>query len=191
MPYFFARKTMATPKSPRLSNIQLIALILLALVVVCVLSVLVYLAYTLRTPAGVAQPTAAMTFALPTAVSPTATIGPPMPAAIRYTAIEPLHGFGNCTQFGAKGTVTASNGQRLQGVQIVLWSRQEGLLALGKTDQNGGYTILADGAPAQRQLWVQVFENDVPVSRPVTVNTQINCDTGFQVYQIDWQRIEN
>jgi len=72
----------------------------------------------------------------------------------------------------------------------VVWEKQAGLLALGTTDTEGNYLIEIEGDPAQRKLWVQIYENDLPVSQPVFVETHIDCQTGFQFYQIDWHKIE-
>ena len=96
----------------------------------------------------------------------------------------------SCERYGFWGKVLASNGIQLQGVQIVVWEGQAGLLALSTTDAEGNYLIEIEAEPAQRKLWVQVFENDLPVSQPVVVETQIDCQNGFQVYQIDWRKVD-
>ena len=46
-----------------------------------------------------------------------------------------------------------------------------------------GSTLIAD-------LIEDSLENDLPVSQPVVVETQIDCQNGFQVYQIDWHKID-
>ena len=116
---------------------------------------------------------------------------PPPPQEVIFAAKDPMQGFSNCTHYGFKGVVTAGNGKRLQGVQIVVWEDKAGLLALSNTDATGNYLIDIEAKSAQRKLWIQVFEDDLPVSQPVFVETQIDCQTGFQFYQIDWQQVSN
>ena len=130
------------------------------------------------------------TIAPPSVSLPTVTPGPPGPKEIRFTAEEPIKGFSDCDRYGFWGKVLSSNGTQLRGVQIVVWEGQAGLLALSSTDAEGSYLIEIEAKPAQRKLWLQVFENDLPVSQPVIVETQPDCQDGFQVYQIDWRKID-
>ncbi len=129
------------------------------------------------------------TLSLPTASAPMLTSGPPSPQEIIFVAEEPLKGFSDCDAFGINGVVKKSNSDPLPGVQIVVWEKQAGLLALNDTDAAGNYQIKIKEPPIQRKLWVQVYKDDVPVSQPVVVETQIDCRNGFQIYQIDWQRV--
>ena len=163
-------------------------------VVIVLGTVICVLFLRLRSAERGAQPKAAaseQSLSLPTASVPTATPGPPAPRKIVYTAEEPITGFSNCNAFGFHGMVVDGNGAGLQSVQIVIWEAQAGLLALTNTDADGHYSIEIQDPPAPRRLWVQVYEDDVPVSRPVFVETQIDCENGYQVYQIDWQRVSD
>jgi hypothetical protein len=161
-----------------------------------VLGTLACLLFIFRVPAreeakSTATDTPSSVLSLPTASVSTATPGPPAPHKVIFAAEEPIKGFSNCNSFGFRGLLTTSNGNRLQGVQIVVWEDQIGLLALNNTDAEGNYLIEIDDSPAQHTLWVQIYENDLPVSRPVFIETQIDCQNGFQVYQIDWRRIND
>ena len=122
---------------------------------------------------------------------PTPAAGTNSPSKISYVAQEPIKGFSDCDKFGFKGSVKTGNGTQLEGVQIVVWEETIGLLALDSTDLEGAYSITFEGSAEARKLWVQVYENDVPVSQPVLTQIQFDCQTGFQVYQIDWQQIED
>jgi hypothetical protein len=159
--------------------------------VVIILIVLIYLVYTL--PAAVPDGDVAVStrpvLTLPTAASPTTTPGPPPPQTLKFVPVEPIQGFSNCQNYGFKGVVSDRNGTRLQGVQIVAWEDKVGLLDLSNTDAGGSYFIEVPAQPGLHKIWVQVFENDVPVSEAVEVDTQINCQTGFQIYQVDWQEV--
>jgi len=189
---------MAASSPPPLKSRYLpVAVGLLGGLVVLVLGTLACLLLTLRTPPAAApatrRPVATATsllFDLPTAAPPTATPGPPLPQKISFKAKEPIKGFSDCQKFGFKGSVTGGNGKRLQGVQIVVWDDQNGLLALKNSDAEGNYLITLADEPARHRLWVQVYENDLPVSRPVFVETNIDCQNGFQIYQIDWQKLD-
>ena len=128
---------------------------------------------------------------LPTAAPPPITPGPPAPQQVKFAPAEPAKGFPNCDSYGFKGVVSDRNGKRLQGVQIVAWEDKVGLLNLTNTDAGGSYLIEIEAEPGLRKVWVQVFENDIPVSEAVAVETQINCQTGFQIYQVNWQEISD
>ncbi len=168
---------------------------LLGLFVVIVLGTLACLLFALQLPAeSEIISTAAATathpsVSLPTASVPTTTPGPPVAQKVVFAAQEPIKGFSDCDVFGFKGIVMAGNGDRLQGVQIVVWDDQAGLLALTITNAEGNYLIEIEDELAQRRLWVQVYQDDLPVSRPAFVETQLDCQNGFQVYQIDWRMI--
>lgn len=171
---------------------------LVGVAVVLILGIFICVLFVQRGPverrvAATTAPTATPTptqpaFPLPTAPLPTATSGPPMPKEVIFAAQEPLKGFSSCTRYGFKGSVTTSNGTDLKGVQIVVWEDETGFLALDTTDANGHYSIEIQDAPARRKLWVQIYQHDIPVSLPVLVETHVDCQTGFQIYQIDWQQ---
>jgi len=195
VPYFFDRMFMAAP-SPRTAKTRHLPLIvgLIGVSVVVILGGVVCVQLTLR-PSRQRAPTPTATADQPATTSsttspPTLTPGPPTPKKIAFTAEEPIKGFSDCGKYGFWGKVLASNGTQLQGVQIVVWEGQAGLLALSNTDTEGSYLIEIEAEPAQRKLWLQVFEDDLPVSQPVFVETQIDCQNGFQIYQIDWRKID-
>jgi hypothetical protein len=156
------------------------------------MAILAYLFFTLRLSTRTENLAVTVTpkdpvLTLPTASGPTITPGPLPPQEIKFVPVEPIKGFSSCSSYGVKGTTTNRNGDPLQGVQIVVWEDQAGLLALRLTDPGGAYLIEMIAEPAPRRLWVQIYENDLSVSEPVFVETQIDCQHGFQIYQIDWQ----
>jgi hypothetical protein len=190
MPYFFGTIPMTTPRQPGPARRYWVPL--LGFLTICVIVVVIILIYLISTlPAAVPNDEAAVrthpVLNLPTAASPPTTPGPPLPQEVKFVPVEPIKGFSNCQHYGFKGVVSGRNGTRLQGVQLVAWEDKVGLLALGSTDQGGSYVIEVAAQPGPHKLWLQVFENDVPVSEAVAVETQINCQTGFQIYQVDWQ----
>lgn len=182
--------------SPRTSKTRYLPLIvgLIGVSVVVILGSVICVQFTLWLPRRqVPLPTKNATrSALGLATTPpsTATPGPPIPEEIVFTAEEPIKGFSDCNKYGFWGRVSTSNESRLQSVQIVLWESQAGLLALSNIDTEGSYLIEIEDEPAQRKLWVQVFESDLPVSEPVFVETQSDCQNGFQVFQLDWRQID-
>lgn len=179
---------MAAPRQPKLKTKQLVGLGGLGALVLAVLAVLVYLLLGLKSSATAVDRAASWpALSLPTAAILTATPGPPAPEKIAFAAQKPIKGHSSCTHFGFRGQVLAGNGNSLQSVQIVVWSKEQGLLALADVDGQGRYSLRMPGRPAVRQLWAQVFQNDRPVSAAVAVETHLNCETGFQIYQIDWQ----
>jgi hypothetical protein len=168
----------------------------LSVVILIVMAIIAYLFYTLRVSPTTDTPlTATATpidsgLRLPTPADDGVTAGPPAPQQIKFIPEEPIQGFSNCSGYGLKGAAMTGNGERLQGVQIVVWEERVGLLGLNTTDEEGNYLIEIADEPAPHRLWVQVYENDLPVSEPVLVETQIDCQLGFQVYQINWQRVQ-
>ena len=136
---------------------------LLGISIVVVLGSVVCLQFTVWLPRQ-REPT-------PTTIPPstplpaTATPGPPAPKKVVFMAEEPIKGFSDCDKYGFWGKALTRNGTRLQGVQVVVWEGQTGLVALDTTDAEGSYLIEIEDEPAQRKLWLQVFENDVPVSQ--------------------------
>jgi hypothetical protein len=173
------------------STYWLIFLVLLSVAVVAVMAILIYLLFTLPGSVADAQTTATPTRAalsLPTAPVPTATPGPPPSVEdALFAPQQPIKGLADCDASGFKGLVTAGNGDPLAGIQIIIWEEGVGLVAVDTTNAQGVYTIELDEDPAQRKFWVQVYQNDVPASEPLSVETQTDCRKGFQVYQINWR----
>jgi len=177
------------------STYWLIFLSLLSVAVITVMAVLAYLLLTLPAPTDNGQATATPSrpaLSLPTAPLPTATPGPPSSVSVQaiFAAQKPIKKFSNCDMYGFKGVVTASNGDRLEGIQIIIWEEGVGLVTVDTTDAGGAYVIEIKDKPTQRKLWVQVYQNDVPASDPLSVETQADCRNGFQIYQINWQAKE-
>jgi len=83
----------------------------------------------------------------------------------------------------------AGNKDPLAGVQVVVWDDMSGLVALDTTGPDGAYRLAIKGKAAVRNLWVQIYENDLPVSEPVFMQTQIDCEHGFQMYQVNWRQL--
>jgi hypothetical protein len=194
MPYFFGTMLMTAPRRPGPGSRQWTLFIgFLSVCVVTVLIALIYLVSNL--PEAVSEDVTAgnsrSAFTLPTAAPPPITPGPPAPQKVKFAPAEPIKGFPNCDSYGFKGVVSDRNGKRLQGVQIVAWEDKVGLLNLTNTDTGGSYLIEVEAEPGLHKVWVQVFENDIPVSEAVAVETQINCETGFQIYQVNWQEISD
>ncbi len=179
---------MARPTSSKRS-IWIITLSLLGVAVIAVMGLLAYLLLTL--PASRAEapatPTPRPTLGLPTVPPPTYTPGPPPSLKVVFTAEKPIKGFGNCARYGVKGVVIAANGDRLGGVQITLWAEGVGLVALSHSDAGGSYAIEINDKPARRKLWVQVYQNDLPVSDPLSVETELDCHKGQQIFQVNWR----
>ena len=181
---------MAPLKSNR--RYWLAALGLLSVAVACVAAVLTYLLLTLPVPAAdTFSPTPRrIVVALPTAPLPAATSGLRRPLEIKFIPEEPIKGFSSCHSYGFKGKVTTALDQPLANVQVVVWSEESGgLLALDTSSQDGFYSIEIQAEPAQRDLWVQLYQNDSPVSEPVPVKTHIDCRTGYQIFQINWHEL--
>jgi hypothetical protein len=181
------------PQTPK-SKYWFIILGLLSAAVMVVMAVLGYLLLTLPAPANSVTPTTSRrpALVLPTAVAPTATSGPPpSPLEATFIAEEPVKGFSNCTGYGFGGVVKDVNGRGLAGRQVVVWEDQIGLLGVATTDAGGNYTLQFKGQPAPRKLWVQVYHNDQPASAPVLMETQVDCQHGFQVFQIDWRQTKS
>jgi hypothetical protein len=175
---------------PHLRISYLLVLVTLTIIVVAVLALLGYLLFTL--PSSYAQKTGTRyaTFKLPTASIPDLTVGPPEPERIRYTAMEPITGFSNCQGIGLKGEVQTGNGMGIQNVQIVVWDDNAGLLDMTGIKVGGRYRLdLPDPLTPQR-LWVQLFDDDQPISQPVVGQTQLDCEQGLQVFEIDWEKVD-
>ena len=177
--------------SPLLSSNRpwLVVLGLLTIAVVCVVAVLAYLLLTLPVPAVEPAPTPRRTaLDLPTAPLLTTTPGLQRPA--EFIPEEPIRGFASCSSYGFRGTIRDSYGSQLADIQVVVWKDEAGeLLALDSTDTLGTYIIEIQGKPTVYNLWVQVFQDDIPVSEPILLKIQIDCQNGFQIYQINWREL--
>jgi hypothetical protein len=172
------------------STYWIIFLGLLSLAVLAVMALLAYLLLSLPTPsADQMTPTATRpALSLPTAPIPTSTPGPPPSVEDAVFAVQkPIKGTADCDTSGFKGIVSSSNGDRLAGLQVTVWEEGVGLLAIDTTNDEGIYTIEMKDKPARRKFWVQVYQNDVPASEPLSVETQADCQKGFQIYQINWR----
>ncbi|MEM7348759.1 MAG: hypothetical protein AAF485_31395 [Chloroflexota bacterium] len=128
-------------------------------------------------------------FELPTAMVPTATVGPVIPESPRFVAQTPIQGYSDCDIYGFYGQVVGTQGEFLTDVQVVIWEESAVLLALDSTDDKGRYQIKITDQRQARNLWVQLYQDDVPVSDPLSLETQADCQSGFQIYQIDWQAL--
>lgn len=172
------------------STYWLIFLGLLSVAVATVMAALIYLLLTLpAATTGAATPTSTHpALTLPTAPVPTATPGPPPSVEDALFAVQkPIQGSADCQTSGFKGRVTAGNGDRLEGVQVIVWEEGVGLVAVDTTNAEGAYQIELEAKPSPRKFWVQVYQNDVPASEPLSVETQADCRKGYQIYQINWR----
>lgn len=163
----------------------------LSVMVACVMAVLAYLLLTLPESVENVSPTPSRAvLRLPTALLPTTTSGLRRPVEVKFIPQEPIKGFSNCDRYGFKGLVRGSDGNPIANIQVVIWEDETGgLLALDTTDLDGTYSLEIQAKPRPRNLWVQVFQNDIPVSEPVLMKTQVDCQNGFQIYQINWQEL--
>lgn len=177
-------------RPPHLKITHLAVLAALAVIVAAILALLGYLLFTLPPSRVQKTGTRYATFNLPTAAAPEPTAGPPEPEQIRYTALEPITGYSNCRSIGLKGAVQAGNGTGTQNVQVVVWDDNAGLLDLASIESGGRYRLDLPGTPTPQRLWVQLFEDDQPVSQPVIVQTQLDCEQGLQVFEIDWEKVD-
>ncbi|MBI1880448.1 MAG: hypothetical protein HYR94_19900 [Chloroflexi bacterium] len=153
---------------------------------------LIYLLLTLPSTAAdeITHTPSRPALSLPTAPLPTATPGPPPSVEDAVFAVQkPIKGSADCDTYGFKGLVMTSNNDRLAGVQIIVWEEGVGLVAVDTSDAKGAYKIEIKDKPAQRKFWVQVYQNDVPASEPLAVETQADCRRGFQIFQINWREI--
>lgn len=154
---------------------------LLSMAVGCVMIVLLYLLLTL--PAAAPPPPASQP-TLPPVPAPTATVSP---LTIEFEAEQPITGYTSCDSFGFNGQVTAGAGQPAVGIKVVVWENErDRLLTITPTDANGRYQVILTGAPADRDLRIQLYQNDRPVSEPLLTKIYFDCEHGFQVYQINW-----
>jgi hypothetical protein len=188
LPYFF--DNFMTASNPSLKNgCWVVILGILSVVVIMVMIILASLLIDLSLPPPTTPPPDPTLLNLPTASASTATPGPLMPNEIKFIPEEPLSGFSNCEVYGIQGKVNIAAGHSLAGVQIIVWEEQTGLLTLGTPTAEGNYRIELKEAPSFRTLLVQVYQSDAPVSLPVSVQLQTDCQNGFQVYQINWHEV--
>lgn len=170
-------------------------LVLFGVVSVVLLIFMLSLAYVLIAQPNVTAETAATAtrpagLSLPTAAASTMTPGPPLPERIDYTVEEPIAGFSDCERYGFQGVVLDRHGEPLQGVQIVVWDNQTGLVSLTTTGSQGAYLIELEQLPPHQKLWIQIFANDLPVAQPLLVEPNVDCQTGYQVYQVNWRQTD-
>lgn len=181
---------MTSPNPHKLkSGCWVVTLSLLTIAVVLVMTILIALLLDLSTPVNsvVAAPTHHPSLNLPTAVLPTAAIGPPIPLEVRFVPEEPVTGFSNCDAYGFRGSVKSGDEPYPKAVQVVIWEEDSKLLALETIDAAGEYNVQFAGKPELRKLWLQLYQDDVPVSTPLPLVIQVDCQNGFQIYQVDWQ----
>ncbi|MCB0165267.1 MAG: carboxypeptidase regulatory-like domain-containing protein [Anaerolineae bacterium] len=168
-------------------------LVLFGVVSIGLLIFMLSLAYVLIAQPNVTAETAATAtrpagLSLPTAPVPTTTPGPPLPERIDFTVEEPVEGFSDCERYGFEGSVISRKGEPLSGVQVVVWDDQTGLVSLTTTGSQGTYLIELEQLPPHQKLWIQIFANDLPVAQPLLVEPNIDCQTGFQVYRVNWRQ---
>lgn len=181
---------MTSPNPRKLkSGCWVVTLSFLTIAVMSVMVILITLLFDLSIPVNsvVAAPTRNPGLNLPTAILPTATIGPPIPLKARFTPEEPITGFSNCNAYGFRGRVKSGSEPYPEAVQIVIWEEGSKLLALKTIDAVGEYDLQFAGKPNLRKLWLQLYQDDVPVSAPLPFVIQADCQVGFQIYQVDWQ----
>lgn len=191
VPYFFDKPLMSSSApNPKKTRYLPVVVGSVGVFIVVVLSTVICLLFVFRVPSA---PNRRLTATAPAPTVESISTSPPSPPdseQILFSADEPIKGFSNCQKYGFRGRIRASNESQLNGVQIVVWAENAGLLALENIDPSGNYAIEMSGQPDQRKLWVQVYANDAPASRPVLVEIQYDCQSGFQLYQIDWRWIE-
>jgi hypothetical protein len=150
-----------------------------------------YLLFTLPTlhETYVDPTSSAPALRLPTAqLNITTTNIPLAPLQVTFVAREPIRGFVDCEEHGFRGVVRTVNNENLAGVQVVLWKDEIQLVAMETTDVSGIYQIKVPGKPASPKFWIQLYQADRPVSAPLLLEIQPDCQQqGYQIYQIDWQ----
>lgn len=163
---------------------------LLSVAVGCVLAVLVYLLAAPPPPPKKIVPTSTrLAFVLPTPTTLGAVAPPPIPN-IKFEAQEPIQGFANCHSYGLNGKIVSSRGQPLAQVQVVVWEDDRGaLLALDTSAADGAYRISINSPPTGQNVQVQLYRADRPVSEPLLLKIYVDCENGFQIYQVNWQEL--
>lgn len=164
-----------------------VTLSLLSIAVIIVLTIFFGLLFDLFGRSH-AAPTPVAALTLPPAVVATATVGPPLPDDIYFTPQQPIKGFSNCETYGFRGVIQ-ENDTSQETIQIVVWDESAALVALETADNQGSYTLEFSDEPLSRDLWLQVYQNDLPVSEPLPLKIHVDCQNGFQVYEINWQAI--
>lgn len=182
---------MTAPKKPKLKALYLLVpLGFLTGAVLILFGVMGYMLLTLSPDAPLPSPTPnqAANLSLPTAPAQTVTPGPPQPGQVSFAAEQPIAGSSSCEGYEFRGVVMDAQGDQLSEIQVAVWENDVGLLAIDTTDTNGTYLIELDESLAEKDLWVQVYQADQPVSEPLKVRFQVDCQTGYQRYQINWRR---
>lgn len=164
-----------------------VILIGLGMGVGAILLMLVYLLITLPIATSSNLAPTPITLSLPTAPVATTTFNPPVPHETPFVAKEPIRGFNNCETYGFRGIVWTADNESFPGIQVVVWDDQERLSAIETTDVSGIYEIEMTTQPTTPQFWLQLYQGDRPVSEAIPLDITANCETGYQIYQVDWQ----
>lgn len=166
---------------------------LLSIAVVGVMMVLAVMLVSLSLPARPPVETVTppgLVLEPPTLSPPTLTPGPPFPGKVSFVPEEPIKGFSSCEWAGFRGMVRTDNGQASERVQVVVWGAGGSLLELDTSAADGSYELKFAKESSARKLWIQLYQNDVPVSMPISLEIQVDCQHGFQIYQVDWRAVE-
>ncbi len=151
--------------------------------------ILAYLLLTLSTPAQITPTFPSFIFSLPTAPFPTATPGPSSPIKALFELKQPPLGFVNCSEYGFHGKIES----QLTDLQVVVWADKAGLVAVETPNPNEIYRIeiklKASQPSSTSKFWVQLYQNDLAVSKPVLVEINHDCQHGYQIYQLNWQEV--
>ncbi|RME74306.1 MAG: hypothetical protein D6784_10225 [Chloroflexi bacterium] len=163
-------------------------ILLLSIAVLCIVAVMVFFLWN-TAPAGTPETTPssppAVEWATATPSSGSPEGGPP---SRQFIAQEPIQGYADCTRFGVRGLVQTANGQPAAGVEVMVSARQTGeQVGQSRTGPDGRYDIELEGQPRDHDLLVQLFVDHRPASEPVLAKIFVDCQNGFQIYQINWK----
>ncbi len=114
---------------------------------------------------------------------------PPTPTSRLFKAQNPVRGFSECERYGFQGVVRSVTGSGLANVHVVVWAEDMRVLRAERTDVSGVYEAHLLGQAEVSQVWIQLYQNDLPVSEAINFDIQEDCQTGYQLYQIDWQAV--
>lgn len=154
--------------------------------------VLIYLLSVLPKPslsAEVVSTPPGQILALPTAPPSSQERRPPLPSTVKFTAKNPIRGFSDCETYGFRGIISPLTADPLPDVQVVVWTDQLLMVGLEQADVSGIYEINLADPPPTPVIWIQLYQNDLPVSQPISLEIETDCLAGYQLYQIDWQEI--